>query len=376
MTQSKRTSRKTGRASVARRDGTDVTPLPTSVIPGASAQRLPDRPRSIYRAPDGQVTRDLSVSEIAAAYAVVQGGDGLLWVDVDSTSEVERDVLPNVFTLHPLSIEDALSAKSRVKLEEFEPDGPHGYLLLVLRAVRFCIDTPDDPYDIETVNLSLFVGKHFVVTVHREPSPSVDAVAELVHHNPDLLARGASRLAHMVADNAIDAYFPILDEVDGFIDQLEERVFTVFDQSALQDIFRVKRLVLSLRRYLTPQRDVFNSLSNRPSKFLPVETQVYFRDVYDHVLRINDALDTYRELLSGTLDGYLTQVNNRLGQVTKGLSVVATLSIPFVVISGMWGMNVDQIPFAHVPHAFEVMLVLQLALGGALVWLLKSRDWL
>ncbi|MEP6992527.1 MAG: magnesium transporter CorA family protein [bacterium] len=372
----KRTSRKTGRANVVRRDNADVKPLPSPVLPGPSAQRLPDRPRSIYRTPDGQITRDLSVSEIAAAYVAVQGGDGLLWVDVDSTSDVEQDVLPNVFKLHPLAIEDALSSKSRVKLEEYEPDDPHGYLLLVLRTVRFCVDTPDDPYDIETINLSLFVGKHFVVTVHREPAPSVDAVVALVHHNPDLLARGASRLAHMVADNAIDAYFPILDEVDGFIDQLEERVFTEFDQSALPEIFRVKRLVLSLRRYLTPQRDVFNALSNRPSKFLPVETQVYFRDVYDHVLRINDALDTYRELLSGTLDGYLTQVNNRLGQVTKGLSIVATLSIPFVVISGMWGMNVDNIPFAHVPHAFEVMLVLQLGLGAALVWLLKSRDWL
>ncbi len=108
---------------------------------------------------------------------------------------------------------------------------------------------------------------------------------------------------------------------------------------ALHDIFALKRTVLSLRRYLAPQREIFNVLTNRPSPLLPPESQLYFRDVYDHVLRINDSLDTFRELLSSTLDSYLTQVSNRLGSITKGLSVIATLSVPFVVISGMWGMN-------------------------------------
>jgi magnesium transporter len=135
----------------------------------------------------------------------------------------------------------------------------------------------------------------------------------------------------------------------------------------------VKRLVLSLRRYLAPQRDVFNTLSNRPSPFLAPPDQLYFRDVYDHVLRLNDSIDTYRDLLSGTLDAYLSQVSNRLGQITKGLSVVATLSLPFVVISGMWGMNVEHIPLSHEPHAFALMVLVQLGIGAALVALLRWR---
>ena len=106
----------------------------------------------------------------------------------------------------------------------------------------------------------------------------------------------------MILDHAIDAYFPILDKIDEFIDGLEDRVFTDFDESAIQDIFRVKRLVLSLRRYLAPQREVFNVLSNRPTPLLPPSVQLYFRDVYDHMLRINDSLDAHRELLSGTMD--------------------------------------------------------------------------
>ena len=284
-------------------------------------------------------------------------------------------VLPDCTAV--LAIEDALSPNSRVKVEEYT-DAARSvpYLLVVLRAIRLRTDTPDDPYDTDTVNLTLFTGRHLLVTVHAAPAPSVDAVVDLVHRSPDLMDRGAGRLAHMVCDNTVDAYFPVLDQIDEFVAGLEERVVAQFDEGTLQDILRAKRLVLTLRRYLVPQRDAFNVLSNRPSQILAPELQVYFRDVYDHVLRINDSLDTYRELLGGTLDAYLTQVSNRLGQVTKGLSVVATLSIPFVVISGMWGMNVEHVPLQHHAHGFAVLLGAQLALGAALVLLLRWRKLL
>jgi magnesium transporter len=181
---------------------------------------------------------------------------------------------------------------------------------------------------------------------------------------------------HAVIDEAVNAYFPILDQIDEFVDGLEERVFGDFDQSALREIFSVKRLVLSLRRHLAPERDVFSIVTNRPSALLSVETQVYYRDIYDHVLRINDALETYRELLGNTMDSYLTQVSNRLGTITKALSVVATISVPFVVVSGMWGMNFSKIPLADSSHGFWTMLVVQLGLGGLLLLLLRWRKLL
>jgi magnesium transporter len=154
------------------------------------------------------------------------------------------------------------------------------------------------------------------------------------------------------------------------------RIFTSFDQTALRDVFNVKKLVPSLRRHLAPERDVFAILANRPSSLLAAGTQVYFRDIHDHVLRINDALETYRELLSNVLDGYLTQVSNRLGSITKTLSVVATISIPFVVISGMWGMNFEKIPLHSWPHGFWFLLVVQLAVGGILLVALRWRKLL
>ena len=214
------------------------------------------------------------------------------------------------------------------------------------------------------------------MTVHAGPSRPVADTVDQLERSAELLGRGVERLMHAIMDAAIDAYFPILDQIDEFTHQVEERVFASFDPRALHDIFSVKRLVLALRRYLSPQREVFNILSNRPSALITPESQVYFRDIYDHVLRINESLETYRDLLGSTLDAYLTQISNRLGMATKWLTVIATLSLPFVVISGMWGMNFERIPLARTPEGFWLMLALQLAVGVLLLAVLRWRRWL
>lgn len=323
--------------------------------------------RSWYRDAAGTVRRDVDPAEFAA---IVHAGTGLLWVDIDHRVDSQYALLEKVFKFHPLSIEDTRSTEGRVKFEEF-PE----YAFCVVRAVRFAEETPD-LYDIETFNLSLFLGRNFVVTVHGQHAPGVDATNERITRAPDLLERGASRLMHHVLDTTVDAYFPIVEQLDAFVDGLEERVFVHFDQESLRDIFSVKRLVLQLRRHLSPMREVFNVLQNRPCALIPLDSQIYYRDIYDHVIRLNESLDTYRDLLSSTMDSYLTQVSNRMGIVTKGLTVVATMSVPFVVVSGMWGMNFTNIPLSASPHGFWVMLAVQLGLGGALVWVLRRRGWL
>lgn len=320
--------------------------------------------RSFYCDPTGSVQRDLAPRELAAC---VRDVGGKLWVDVDVTVRQQLALLEKVFAFHPLAIEDVLSPSSRAKVEEYD-----NYLFVVLRAVRMDEKT-DDPYDLETENICIFIGRTFLVTAHAGPSRLVDSVAELALRNPDVVSRGPGRLAHQVMDAAVDSFFPILDRVDDFVDSLEERVFQDFREESLRDIFAVKRMVLSVRRYLAPEREIFNVLANRPSPYLAGDVQLYYRDIYDHVLRINDSIDTYRDLLGSTLESYLSQVSNRLGQVTKGLTVVATLSVPFVVVSGMWGMNFQRIPLMDEPLGFEIMLVLQLALGAGLLWLLKRK---
>jgi magnesium transporter len=321
--------------------------------------------QSALRRPNGQLERDLSVDAIRAALEHPDGA--VLWVDLDVSDDAQAALLSDVFHFHPLAIEDARNPKSRVKAEEY-PE----FLVVVARVVSFCETTPD-PYDLETANLTLFITEHAVVTTHLETLPSVQALIERLRANPDLLERGPARIAHQVLDAAIDAYFPVLDQLDEFVDDVEQRVFGRFDEALLQEIFKVKRLVISLRRYLAPQREVLSQLTMRPSRFLPPDAQLYFRDVYDHMLRITDALDSYRDLLSSTLDSYLTQVSNRLGSVSKGLAVVGALSIPFVVVAGVYGMNFERIPLSHHPYGFEIMVVIQIALAIVLLVIMRRR---
>lgn len=346
-------------------------PVSTPAGPGGTSSGPTEvkLPRSfVSRAGMTTPDRDVDLKEMAAA---LSDPSATLWVDIDSTNRSQFALLEKLFGFHPLAIEDVLNPVSRPKVDQYDH-----YLFVTLRVVRF-VDETSDPYDLETANLYFFIGPTYLVTVHAGPSHHVEHLASICLRTPDVVGRGPARIAHQLMDSAIDAYFPILDKVDDFLDSLEERVFASFDEGSLRDIFAVKRLVLSLRRYLAPQREIFNVLSNRPSPLLSPELQLYFRDVYDHMLRINDSLDTYRDLLSSTMESYLSQVSNRLNLVTKGLSVVATLSVPFVVVSGMWGMNFTRsIPLTDHPWGFEIMLVLQLALGGALVALLRWRKWL
>ncbi len=322
---------------------------------------------SCYYGPREGIKQKLPVEEIAAALA---SGEGTLWVDIDTRKKEQLALLKDVFHFHPLAIEEAVNPESRVKLEEFDR-----YVLLIVRTIAFC-ETTEDPYDLDTVNISFFLGKNYLVTVHGANTNPVETTAELLKRKPELVAHGPARLMHAIVDQAVDAYFPIIDKLDEFMDSLEEKIYGTFDQDALREVFAVKRLVLSLRRHLAPERDALSVLTNRPSTLLTPDTQIYFRDIYDHVLRIYDSLENFRDLLSSTLDSYLTQVSNRLGMATKALGVVATLSLPFVVVSGMWGMNFEHIPLHSHPHGFMILVLSQLALGLTILAGLKWRKLL
>jgi len=309
----------------------------------------------------------LSPDEIARALA---SGEGTLWVDVDTRDAGQVSILKDIFDFHPLAIEEAVNPESRVKLEEFD-----SYVLLIVRTVGFR-ETTADPYDLDTVNISFFLGKNYLVTVHGADTNPVATTAELLKRKPELVSHGPAKLMHAIVDQAVDAYFPIIDQLDEFMDSLEEKIFAQFDQNVLREVFAVKRLVLTLRRQLAPERDAMSILTNRPSALLTPDTQIYFRDIYDHVLRIYDSLENFRDLLSSTQESYLTQVSNRLGMATKALGVVATVTLPFVVVSGMWGMNFEHIPLHSHPHGFMILVFAQLALGLTILAGLKWRKLL
>jgi magnesium transporter len=322
-------------------------------------------PYSIYLAPDGGLSRDLPPTRLLAA--VREGGQ--LWVDIDATDPPQHALLEKVFHYHHLAIEDTLSPRTRVKLEEF-PD----YLFLVIRAIAFDGSTPD-PYDIETANLYCFLGGNALVTVHAEPSPAVSELKQRLERSPDVLNRGVEMVLHGVVDHTVDEYLPLVDRVDDLVDELEERIFDKFDESAIHEIFRLKRLVVQIRRHLGPLREVLNILTNRPQACIAPASQVYFRDVYDHTIRIVESVESTRDLLTGVLDAYLSQASNRLNRSMKSLSAVATIALPLVVIGGMFGMNFVNIPLSHHPFGFFIAVGTMALLALVMRWYLKKRGW-
>ena len=220
-------------------------------------------PASIYRRPDGVVEQALSPARMRG---IVQSGEGELWVDINSMDMHQHALLEKVFEFHPLAVEDTLSPRTRVKLEEYDR-----YVFVVMAGIRLESTTPD-PYDLETFNLYYFLGKNFLVTVHAVTALGCEAVRERLQRSADLLARGAEATMHAIIDQAVDAYFPLVEQINAHVDRLEERLFEEFDEGLIHEIFKAKRAAFALRRHIGPLREVLNILTNRPSSYIRPET--------------------------------------------------------------------------------------------------------
>ncbi|HEX7117545.1 MAG TPA: magnesium/cobalt transporter CorA [Longimicrobiales bacterium] len=323
-------------------------------------------PLTFHLDPEGRLHRGLSRDELAEVH---RSGRGTLWVDVDSTHDDEWALLAEPFRFHPLAIEDTRSPDCRVKVEEYD-----GYLFIVVRGIHFVEETPD-PYDIDPHNLYIFVGPHFLVSVHAGPFASVRTVIDRIEAGAETLARGVDHTAYTLVDALVDLYFPILDRIDEFIDEVEHEIFDGAGEQ-MSRIFDLKRSLVALRRYLAPMREAVAALANRPTPYLRPETQIYFRDVQDHVIRQLDAVESYRELLTGALEAQLAMISNRMNEIIKALSVIATVVLPPTLVASIYGMNFDWMPWLHDANGFWIALGGMTVITGALLAYLWWRGWL
>jgi magnesium transporter len=341
--------------------------MAVNTVPAQQPQASKNWPASIYRRPDGSLEQDVSPARIRE---ILQAGEGELWVDIDSTSMHQHALLEKVFGFHPLSIEDTLSPGTRVKFEEYDR-----YVFVVMAVLRFDEGTPE-PYDLATSNMYFFLGKNFLVTVHAVPSKSCGTVRDRLMRNPELLGRGVEMTMHNIIDQSVDAYFPLVEELNTLVDGLEERLFEKFDEKLIHEIFKAKRATFSLRRHVGPQREVLNVLTNRPCGYIRPETQLYYRDVYDHTIRIVESTDTTRDLLAGVLETYLSQTSNRMNKVMKQLSIVSTIALPLIVVGGIYGMNFQHLPLTDHALGFYVALASMVGVSAIVLWWLHRNRWL
>ncbi len=288
--------------------------------------------RALYRTPEGTLRTGLKPEELAAP---LKGEGGLLWLDLSGESPaVCEPILRGTFGFHPLAVEDALQESHLPKVDDW---GDHLYA--VFHAVTFdrrCAE------GVRPQELDLFLGRTFLVTFHEESLCAIDRVWEQCRQDDRHLKEGADYLMYHLIDQVAEGYYPVMDELAEAIDQVQLQVFDQPTNETLQRIFALKRAVLRLNRITSPQREVLARLARDDYAAIAGRHRVYFRDVYDQFVLLHDINESLRDLIAGSLDTYLSVVNNRLNEVMKTLTIIATLFMPLSFVVGFFGMNFFQ----------------------------------
>jgi magnesium transporter len=260
-----------------------------------------------------------------------------VWVDLAAPSPIETLILSDTFRFHPLSVDDARASIQYPKVESYE-----GYLYIVLHGIDF----QEGEHCFSTHDVDFFLGPTYLVTVHDGHAASINELLETCPRNAKMMAEGPVALFHRIVDSMVDHYRPEVDKLEDRVDALEDEIFKSSDPELVRRILDEKREVAQLRRIVIPERDVIARLARRDFADITIEMSFRFRDVYDHLVRIADDALVFQDRITGMLDAHLTNASNRLNEVMKVLTVVATIFGPPTLIAGIWGMNV---PLPHLP---------------------------
>jgi magnesium transporter len=312
------------------------------------------------------VTEDVPLEDWRSA---AHDADSLLWVDVRSYSSDEIHQLVTTFGLHSVAADSCLDGYQRPHLYEFKD---HFYVNLTVLKSGSHVE-----HGLKPAELHLFVGEKLIITASRDPdSEAVNkALAEYLG-TPAICARGPMHAVYLLAEVLVETYYPVAEKLDDEADRLETVMLDHADKKSLSKLFRLKRRCFDLRKLLGPQRDVFSELTRRDFPFMEGENQVYFQDVYNRMIRLFDMMDTIREVLSGSLDIYLSTVSNRLNEVMKVLTVAATILMTMALITGFYGMNFVHLPWLRAPNAFRnVLIFMGVLTAGMLMWF-KRKGWM
>lgn len=287
------------------------------------------------------------------------------WIDLRRPTNDELEVMRDVFGFHPLAIEDSENFGQRPKLDSYDD-----FVFLVAYGAA-----PDED---GLVEVHSFYSERFLVTVHRDDCPAFTEVRRRYEHGSKEPYRGVRVLYH-VMDALTDSFFPLLSDFDDRIDQVEDQTFTNPTDANLQEIFAMKRLLVGVRKVITPQRDLFAGLLT-DLEVLPgmtEEDERWFRDVYDHLIRISDLVDSYRDLLTSAMDVYLSSVSNRLNVVMKQLAIIATIFLPLSFITGFFGQNFGWM-IAHITGVWRFLIfgvATEIMILGGFVYMFRRRGW-
>jgi magnesium transporter len=308
---------------------------------------------------------DLRVKD---AYAHCEADDAAwVWIGLHQPTEEEFDSVKDEFELHPLAVEDAIKAHQRPKLEEYGD-----ILFLVLKPARY----HDDREEVEFGEILIFMGKGFLITVRHGETTKLHDLRETVESSPELLRRGPAGVLHAIVDRIVDDYAPVLRGVEDDIEEVEEEAFAPTRTNPAARIYHLKREVLDLHRATGPLVGPLERLASDEHRYIPEEMRSYFRDVCDHAIRTNEAVETFREMLNSVLGANLTQVAVRQNNDVRKISAwVAIIAVP-TMIAGIYGMNFEHMPELEWAIGYPVVVGVMLVTCTSLYFYFKRSGWL
>ncbi len=313
---------------------------------------------------NGQTRR---APDIDAAWLDPASG-AVLWVDIALPEPDAERILRSVFRFHDLAIEDALSEVHHPKIERYD-----GFLYLILHGI--VIGAHDHGF--LTQDVDFFLGPNYLVTAHGQPSRSIAQQQEICVRHGSVLAQGPPGLLHRIVDMMVDHYRPEVDALEEKLEELERVVFEEPGANPLRDVLALKQDVAALRRIALPERDAIGRLARREFPEIPDAFAYQFRDVYDHLVNLTDEAISLQDRVTGLIDAYLSSQSNRLNQVMKVLTVIATIFMPLTVLTGLWGMNVGlpRFPGGDGAQFWWVMGIMG-ALSVGMLWVFRRMEWL
>jgi magnesium transporter len=293
----------------------------------------------------------------------------VIWVDMPEPTDADEQVLLEVFQFHPLTVEDCRENRHYPKVEEF-PD----YVYFIVHGVT--ANTSPDRFN--TIELDGFLGRNYVITYHHEMFRSINNVKKQLSTSPVACQRGPAFLLHQILDQIVDFYSPVLDDFDERIDQLEENIFSLKqpNNAILENIMELKRSVLRLRRISAKQMDIFYRMSRGEIHMIPQPMLPFYRDIYDHLIRVTDLAENYRDLLSGALEAYLSVVSNRMNEIMKVLTIFSAIMLPLTFIAGVYGMNFEHMPELPTQYGYFVVWGFMLFVACLMLFLFWRAGWI
>ncbi|MEF9427055.1 MAG: magnesium/cobalt transporter CorA [Candidatus Mariimomonas ferrooxydans] len=291
------------------------------------------------------------------------------WINIDGLQKADTiEQIGKHFQVHPLLMEDVVSIGQRPKLEDFE-----SYLFLILKMLYF----NEDGVTIEAEQLSLIVGDNFLISFQEREGDVFNPIRERIRKAKGRIRKsGADYLAYSLVDAVVDNYFIILEKLGENLEDIEDELVTEPTPETLVDIHNMKREMIFLRRSVWPLREVISALERGESALIKEPTRIYMKDVYDHTIQVMDTIETFRDMLSGMLDIYLSSVSNRMNEVMKVLTIIATLFIPLTFIAGIYGMNFRYMPELEWRRGYPVLLLVMAGISISMLFYFRRKKWL